>query len=180
MMISDDEHIEHSQSSTELGKVARAVSGLTAAGLGAAGVVGVFAEDTNSGGVPALLILAAFLGYLAIYSQRLTRLEIGEQRSGFDRVVKVVTRSVLEDPAVPAETKGDVAEALGEVRPALRRRTRLVVGDAIDFQAATERYENAVHSAVTSLAQTAGYGGLPKSRTYPRESTALRSGDKTF
>lgn len=125
--------------SAALGPLARFAAAVAAVVSGAAGIYGVFREGTNTGGVPILLVLAAFFGYLAISGQRLTRVKIGDNEAGFDRVVNVLSHRILENPALSVETKGEVAEALEEVGPALSRRTRRVVGAALNAQEMAER-----------------------------------------
>ncbi|TDC30768.1 hypothetical protein [Kribbella albertanoniae] len=62
---------------SQLGWIARTTCGLA----GGAGIYGVFLEGTNTGGVPILLVLAAFFGYLAASGQRLISLKIGDNEA---------------------------------------------------------------------------------------------------
>ncbi|MFC6155383.1 hypothetical protein [Kribbella jiaozuonensis] len=91
----------------------------------------MFQEGTNTGGVPVLLVVAAFFGYLAVSGQRLTSLKFGDNEARFDRVADRVARDVLEDPAVPTAVKAEVAEALDSYQGDLPARSRRAIDMAI-------------------------------------------------
>lgn len=149
--VSDDQPERNDyQSSTELSLAARAACGVVAVAAGVPGAIGVFAEGTNSGGVPVLLVLAALFGYLGISGQRLTRLKIGEHEAGFGRVVRAAEH-VLKDPMVPEAAKGEVAEALEDVRPDLPTATRRSVTAALDTHMEAVLYEQRVRDALTQM-----------------------------
>jgi hypothetical protein len=151
---------EEAHGSTQLGRGARAVCGIAATASGVAGGFGVFTEGSNSGGVPVLLALAAFFGYLAISGQRLVRVKIGDHEAGFDRVVRVVTRRVLEDPAVPSSTKTEIAEVLDEVRPELSASARRAVSATLSLQQLEQAYQEMVNETVHQLFQDEYVGNV--------------------
>jgi hypothetical protein len=136
--------------STQLGWVARSVAAVVGAAAGTAGSIGVFVEGTNSGGVPVLLTLGAFFGYLAISGQRLSHLKVAGNEAKFDRMARV-TQRVLEDPTVPDATKGEVAEALDDLRAELPAGTRRAVSTALDTQQAAGDYLNRLQTALLRL-----------------------------
>jgi hypothetical protein len=115
------------------------------------GVFGVFHKDASSIGVPVLLALSAFFGYLAVSGQRLRSLKMGEYEAAFDQLAQTLTHKVLENPAVPADAKGDVAEALGEVCAPLPTSTRRAVSEVIFTQQSWSQYEQAVQDELRRL-----------------------------
>lgn len=125
----------------------RGTSAAAAIVAGAGGLYGVFQEGTNTGGVPILLVVAAFFGYLAIAGQRLSSLRFDDNEAKFDRVVDRA-RDVLEDPDVPNATKSEVAEVLDAVREDLASSVRRSVDAVFDRRRQDELYE---HTAITAV-----------------------------
>lgn len=126
--------------SRRLTRTERGAAAAAAIVAGGGGIYGVFEEGTNTGGVPVLIAAAAFFGYLAISGQRLSSLRIGDSEAKFDRIAERVTRDVLEDPAVPADVKSDVAEALDAYRGDLPPRSRRAIDTAIESARAEAAY----------------------------------------
>ncbi|WP_405070409.1 hypothetical protein OG558_12705 [Kribbella sp. NBC_01510] len=138
-------------SSIRLGWIARVTCGLVGAAAGVLGVIGVFTKDASSIGVPVLLALSAFFGYIAVSGQRLNRLKMGEYEAAFDQLAHVVTYNVLENQSVPTEVKGDVAAALGEVRAELPTSTRRALSDALFAAQNQSMYERALRMELRRL-----------------------------
>lgn len=125
--------------------------GLVGAASGVFGVLGVFTKGASSIGVPVLLALAAFFGYLAVSGQRLRTLKLGEYEAGFDQIANAVRRGVLENPEVPAETKEDVAAELEGVRAELPSSTRRAVSRILTDQERAELMANELRTQLSQL-----------------------------
>jgi hypothetical protein len=122
-------------------RAACAVVGLTG---GAAGAVGVFVDGTNAGGVPVLLGLGAFFGYMAVSGQRLSHIKVGNNEASF-------IGRILRDPKISDEAKLEVAERLEENRdlpPAAQR----VVSEVLDSRILAAQYEQQVVAAIERVA----------------------------
>lgn len=114
-------------------------------------MVGVFTKDASSAGVPVLLALGAFFGYLAASGQRLRSLRVGDNEIALDRIADAVTRSVLENPSVPSQAKEDVAAALERIQPRLPSSTRRALYDVITDQQRSDAYEESLRAALRHL-----------------------------
>jgi hypothetical protein len=122
-------------------RAACAVVGLTG---GAAGAVGVFVDGTNAGGVPVLLGLGAFFGYMAVSGQRLSHIKVGNNEASF-------IGRILRDPKISDDAKLEVAEHLEEnldLPPAAQR----VVSEVLDSRAVAAEYEQQVVAAIERVA----------------------------
>ncbi|GAB2593827.1 hypothetical protein [Kribbella endophytica] len=115
---------------------------------GGAGAVGVFLDGTNTGGVPVLLALGAFFGYLALTGQRLNSLKIGDNEATF------LTR-MLRDPGLSEQTKVEVAEQL-EHSPGLPSSAQRAVDAVLDTQQQlVAQYRRQARAAIQRLAGSA-------------------------
>jgi hypothetical protein len=111
---------------------------------GAAGAVGVFVDGTNAGGVPVLLGLGAFFGYMAVSGQRLSHLKVGNNEASF-------IGRILRDPKISDTAKLEVAEHLEEnldLPPAAQR----VVSEVLDSRAFAAQYEQQVVDGIERVA----------------------------
>jgi hypothetical protein len=140
-------------SAAAFSRAERAVFALLGATSGIAGGAAVVIDGTNTGGVPLLIGLGAFFGYVAISGQRITRLKVGDNEANFGLIANRMASEVLEDPRVSADAKGEVAEVLDGFRADLPPRARRAVDVTRDEQRAAENYRFAALEAAKAAVQ---------------------------
>lgn len=140
----------HDDVADSLKMPARIACGVVSVVTGAAGGIGSFVPDSNGGGIPVLLAIAALFGYLAISGQRITLLKLGDNEARLSRAVRAAGRA-LSDPEVPESTKAEIAEDLDAIAPTLSAQTRQAVERVLTNRSDALSYELAVKDALESM-----------------------------
>ncbi|TDD44478.1 hypothetical protein E1263_40655 [Kribbella antibiotica] len=156
---------------------ARIACGVVGTVAGAAGGIGSFVPDSNSGGVPVLLAGAALFGYLAISGQRITLLKLGDNEARLSRAFRAAGRA-LRDPDVPEQTKAEIAEDLEPISSKLPTQTRQSVDQVLTDRDDALNYERAVKGALESMFSEQYTGEMINKRE--QFDALLQSGDASL